>query len=89
MFGRLEGRLRPWEQPRSPNPVELPRTALTLEPRERQPRSRRSGLLAVKCGMTCDWTQWGERLPLTVLWIDDCQARSHLPSSVYCLTYLF
>lgn len=67
--------LRPWEIPREPKPVDLPKTALTLETRERQPGSRRSGLLAVKCGMTCDWTEWGERIPLTVLWIDDCQAR--------------
>ena len=59
----------------------LPPTALSLEPRpwrdgSHEDRSRRTGLLAVKCGMTCDWTEWGERLPLTVLWIDDCQARA-------------
>lgn len=68
--------LRPWQIPREPREVKLPKTALTLEKRERQQASRRAGLLAVKCGMTCDWTEWGERIPLTVLWIDDCQARS-------------
>lgn len=71
--------LRPWEVPREPKVVELPKSALSLEKRERQQGSRRSGLLAVKCGMTCEWTEWGERLPLTVLWIDDCQARCRDP----------
>lgn len=36
---------------------------------------RRTGVIAVKVGMTQEWDQWGMRLPLTVLWIDDCQAR--------------
>lgn len=35
---------------------------------------RRCGVLAVKAGMTQEWDQWGARVPLTVLWIDDCQA---------------
>ena len=37
---------------------------------------RRCGVLAVKAGMTHEWDQWGARVPLTVLWIDDCQVRS-------------
>lgn len=36
---------------------------------------RRTGVIAVKVGMTQEWDQWGVRLPLTVLWIDDCQAK--------------
>jgi hypothetical protein len=39
------------------------------------PAERRSGLIAVKVGMTQDWDHWGVRTPLTVLWVDDCQAR--------------
>jgi large subunit ribosomal protein L3 len=37
---------------------------------------RRTGALAVKCGMTCDWDRWGARVPLTVLWIDACEVVS-------------
>lgn len=34
---------------------------------------RRTGAIAVKVGMAQEWDQWGVRLPLTVLWLDDCQ----------------
>ena len=45
----------------------------TLQPRPFMPGSRRCGVLAVKCGMTQEWDSWGVRLPLTVLWIDNCE----------------
>ena len=37
------------------------------------PISRRAGVVAVKAGMTQEWDSWGQRVPLTVLWIDECE----------------
>lgn len=46
------------------------------EPRPMSSQSRRTGVIAVKAGMTQEWDQNGVRVPLTVLWIDDCQVRA-------------
>lgn len=44
----------------------------TLEPRPLHFESRRSGVIAIKAGMMQDWDEYGARVPLTVLWIDEC-----------------
>ncbi|CAD7695195.1 unnamed protein product [Ostreobium quekettii] len=36
-------------------------------------QARRTGVIAVKMGMTQDWDSYGAAVPLTVLWIDNCQ----------------
>jgi large subunit ribosomal protein L3 len=58
-----------------PRVVDLPPEAVTLSARPKGADSHRVGLLAVKCGMTCEWDAWGQRVPLTVVWLDDCQVR--------------
>lgn len=47
-----------------------------FEARELTPKSKRTGLIAIKAGMTQDWDVHGAFVPLTVLWIDNCQANS-------------
>lgn len=48
-----------------------------LEERPMQFESRRAGVIAVKAGMMQDWDEYGARVPLTVLWIDECTVVRH------------
>lgn len=45
----------------------------TLEKRVMTEASKRVGCIATKAGMTQEWDEHGVRVPLTVLWIDECQ----------------
>ncbi|GLC57031.1 54S ribosomal protein L3 [Pleodorina starrii] len=45
----------------------------TLEKRPLTDTSLRVGCIATKAGMTQEWDEHGVRVPLTVLWIDECQ----------------
>lgn len=52
------------------------------EPKDMSLTSKRVGCIAVKAGMTQEWDEHGTKVPLTVLFVDDCQVRArNLPST--------
>jgi large subunit ribosomal protein L3 len=66
-----------------PPPPAIP----ALEPRPLTASSQRVGCIAYKAGMTQDWDEHGVRVPLTVLWIDDCQVCIPQQPVASCTTY--
>lgn len=45
--------------------------------------------MAIKAGMTQEWDEWGKLVPLTVLWIDECQVGIQTSVVSFCNLNLF
>lgn len=72
----VKKKLQEAKQSRETEAADIP----PLAARAWQAGAVRVGCLAYKAGMTQDWDEHGVRVPLTALWVDDCQVCINLRS---------